>query len=224
MSDSSTNETLDQEVHSDEQSTNDSDSKDEPLSEEKKNEIFQEEALPHLNALYNYALSISHSKQDAEDLVQDTFLRAYRYFDQYTPGTNCKAWLFTILRNLYNTNYKKYKKTPDQVHYEAEEEIYEQIVNEELTGVIEDPESEFFDNILPDEILEAIEDLPKKYKSCIVLADVEDFSYDEISDILDVPMGTVMSRLHRGRNILKKKLVEYARQKGVIDDSEEIEE
>ncbi|MFB6345278.1 MAG: sigma-70 family RNA polymerase sigma factor [bacterium] len=194
----------------------------EDMTEEEKQEVFGEEALPHLNALYNYARSISHSKQDAEDLVQETFMRAYRYFHQYTPGTNCKAWLFTILRNLYNTNYKQYKKTPDQVHYEAEEEIYEQIVNEDLTAVIKDPEEEFFENILPDEIVNAIEDLPEKYRSCIVLSDVEDFSYKEISEILDVPIGTVMSRLHRGRNILKKKLVNYAKDKGIIPEDEDV--
>ncbi len=194
----------------------------EDMSEEEKQEIFEEEALPHLNALYNYARSISYSDQDAEDLVQETYMRAYRYFHQYTPGTNCKAWLFTILRNLYNTKYKQYKKTPDQVHYEAEEQIYEQIVNEDLSSVIKNPEEEFFENILPDEIVNAIEDLPEKYRSCIVLSDVEDFSYKEIAEILDIPIGTVMSRLHRGRNILKKKLVDYAKDKGVIPEDEEV--
>jgi RNA polymerase sigma-70 factor (ECF subfamily) len=194
----------------------------EDMTEEEKQEVFEEEALPHLNALYNYARSISYSDQDAEDLVQETFMRAYRYFHQYTPGTNCKAWLFTILRNLYNTKYKKYKNTPDQVHYEAEEQIYEQIVNEDLSTVIKNPEEEFFENILPDEIVNAIEDLPEKYRSCIVLSDVEDFSYKEISDILDIPIGTVMSRLHRGRNILKKKLVDFAKEKGVIPEDETV--
>lgn len=194
----------------------------EDMTEEEKQEVFEEEALPHLNALYNYARSISYSDQDAEDLVQETFMRAYRYFHQYTPGTNCKAWLFTILRNLYNTKYKKYKNTPDQVHYEAEEQIYEQIVNEDLTTVIKNPEEEFFENILPDEIVNAIEDLPEKYRSCIVLSDVEDFSYKEIAEILDIPIGTVMSRLHRGRNILKKKLVDFAREKGVISEDETV--
>lgn len=196
----------------------------EDMSEEEKQEVFEEEALPHLNALYNYARSISYSDQDAEDLVQETFMRAYRYFHQYTPGTNCKAWLFTILRNLYNTKYKKYKNTPDQVHYEAEEQIYEQIVNEDLSTVIKNPEEEFFENILPDEIVNAIEDLPEKYRSCIVLSDVEDFSYKEIADILDIPIGTVMSRLHRGRNILKKKLVDFAKEKGVIPEDETVVE
>lgn len=194
----------------------------EDMTEEEKQEVFEEEALPHLNALYNYARSISYSDQDAEDLVQETFMRAYRYFHQYTPGTNCKAWLFTILRNLYNTKYKKYKNTPDQVHYEAEEQIYEQIVSEDLTTVIKNPEEEFFENILPDEIVNAIEDLPEKYRSCIVLSDVEDFSYKEIAEILDIPIGTVMSRLHRGRNILKKKLVDFAREKGVIPEDETV--
>jgi RNA polymerase sigma-70 factor (ECF subfamily) len=211
------------ETSSETQVDNDEETKPiEDMTEEEKQEVFEEEALPHLNALYNYARSISHSDQDAEDLVQETFMRAYRYFHQYTPGTNCKAWLFTILRNLYNTKYKKYKTTPDEVHYEADEQIYEQIVSDDLSTLIKNPEEQFFENILPDEIVNAIEDLPEKYRSCIVLSDVEDFSYKEIAEILDVPIGTVMSRLHRGRNILKKKLVNYAKEKGVIPEDEDV--
>lgn len=195
----------------------------ESLSPEEKDRVFRDEALPHLNALYNYARSISRSTEDAEDLVQETYLRAYRYFDQYTPGTNCKAWLFTILRNLYNTEYKKYKTSPDEVHYDSPEEIYGQIKNVDTSGMDRNPEDEFFENVMPDEIVEAIEDLPEEYRSCILLADVEDFSYKEIAEILDVPIGTVMSRLHRARNILKKKLVDYARERGVIEESAEEE-
>lgn len=198
-------------------------SDEESLSPEEKDRIFKEEALPHLDALFNYARSISRSKQDAEDLVQETYMRAYRYFDQYTPGTNCKAWLFTILRNLYNTNYKKYKTTPDEVHYESTEEIYNQIKSTETAAIDRNPEEEFFENLLPDEIVEAIEDLPEEYRSCIILADIEDFSYKEIAEILDIPIGTVMSRLHRARNILKNKLVDYARDRGVISGSTEEE-
>ncbi len=189
---------------------------DDTLSTEEKQKLFKEEALPHLNALYNYAMSINSSKQDAEDLVQDTFLRAYRFFHQYTPGTNCKAWLFRILRNLYNTRYKNYKKTPGQVHYEDYEEIYDFIIESDLASSIDDPEREFFDSILPEEIVEAINELPEEFKSVLLLADIEDFSYKEIAEIMDCPIGTVMSRLHRARNILKKKLVDYAEEKGVI--------
>jgi len=199
----------------------DNEQKDEEMSKEEKDRIFREEALPHLNALYNYARSISYSQEDAEDLVQDTYMRAYRFFHQYTPGSNCKAWLFTILRNLYNTRYKKYKKKPDKVHYEDTDEVYNFMVEGEWTSEIGDPESEFFDNILPKRIVEAIEELPEEFKSTLILADLEDFSYKEIAEILDCPLGTVMSRLHRARNILKKKLVDYAEEKGVIKTGEE---
>jgi len=202
--------------NSTDQSRDDAAAEDESLSPEEKDRVFREEALPHLNALYNYARSISRSREDAEDLVQETYLRAYRFFDQYTPGTNCKAWLFTILRNLYNTEYKK---SPDQVHYETTEEIYGQIKNVETTDMDRNPEDEFFENLMPDEIVQAIEDLPEEYRSSIILADIEDFSYKEIAEILDVPIGTVMSRLHRARNILKKKLVDFARERGVISES-----
>ncbi len=192
------------------------DQKTTELSEKEKQQLFEEEALPHLNALYNYALSINSSKQDAEDLVQDTFLRAYRFFHQYTPGTNCKAWLFTILRNLYNTRYKNYKKKPGKVHYDDYEEIYDFIIESDLDSSIEDPEQEFFHSILPEEIIDAINELPEEFRSVLLLADIEDFSYKEIAEIMDCPIGTVMSRLHRARNILKKKLVDYAEEKGVI--------
>ncbi|MFP4687730.1 MAG: sigma-70 family RNA polymerase sigma factor [bacterium] len=186
------------------------------MSEKEKQELFKQEALPHLNALYNYARSINRNKEDAEDLVQDTYMRAYRYFHQYTPGTNCKAWLFTILRNLYNTRYKKYKKTPDKVHYDDIEEVYDFILGEELRSDINEPEKDFFENILPQQIVNAIEELPEEFRSTFILADIEDFSYKEIAEILDCPIGTVMSRLHRARNILKKKLFDYARKKGII--------
>ncbi len=199
----------------------DNEQKEEEMSKEEKDRIFREEALPHLNALYNYARSISYSQEDAEDLVQDTYMRAYRFFHQYTPGSNCKAWLFTILRNLYNTRYKKYKKKPDKVHYEDTDEVYNFMVEGEWTSEIGDPESEFFDNILPKRIVEAIEELPEEFKSTLILADLENFSYKEIAEILDCPLGTVMSRLHRARNILKKKLVDYAEEKGVIKTGEE---
>ncbi|MGM0381720.1 MAG: sigma-70 family RNA polymerase sigma factor [bacterium] len=189
----------------------------EEMSKEEKDRLFREEALPHLNALYNYARSISYSQEDAEDLVQDTYMRAYRFFHQYTPGSNCKAWLFTILRNLYNTRYKQYKKKPDKVHYEDTDEVYNFMVEGEWTSQIGDPESEFFDEILPRKIVDAIEELPEEFKSTLILADLEDFSYKEIAEILDCPLGTVMSRLHRARNILKKKLVDYAEEKGVIE-------
>jgi RNA polymerase sigma-70 factor (ECF subfamily) len=191
------------------------------MSEEEKQELFKEEALPHLNALYNYARSINTYKEDAEDLVQDTYMRAYRYFHQYTPGTNCKAWLFTILRNLYNTRYRKYKKTPDKVHYDNVEEVYDFILGEELRSDINDPETEFFENILPRKIVNAIEELPEEFRSTLILADVEEFSYKEIAAILDCPLGTVMSRLHRARNILKKKLFDYAKKKGIIPSEED---
>jgi len=193
----------------------------EKMSKEEKDRLFREEALPHLNALYNYARSINYSQEDAEDLVQDTYMRAYRFFHQYTPGSNCKAWLFTILRNLYNSRYKQYKKKPDKVHYEDTDEVYNFMVEGEWTSEIGDPESEFFDSILPQRIVDAIEELPEEFKSTLILADLEDFSYKEIAEILDCPLGTVMSRLHRARNILKKKLVDYAEEQGVVKTENE---
>ncbi len=192
------------------------------MTEDKKKEVFEEEALPHMDALYNYARSLSYSDRDAEDLTQETVMRAHHHFHQYTPGTNCKTWLFTILRDLYDSKYKRSKTSPESVHYSAEEPIYEQIVDVDSSSVPKNSEAEFFENILPDEIDNVMESLPEKFRSCIVLSDVEDFSYEEVAEILDIPIGMVMSQLHRGRNIFEKKLVEYAREKRVLPVDEEV--
>lgn len=173
---------------------------------------FQQEALPHLDAVYRFALRLTGAPDQAEDLVQDTFLRAYKAWDQYTPGTQCKSWLFTICRNVFLR-----KKERGQRH----DEIVAENVVREGSGVDpvnpvwatvagEDPEGDFFNSIVDDEVLRAIDALPEEYRTAVVLSDVEGLSYNEIADLTEVPVGTVKSRLFRGRRQLQKALYDYA--------------
>jgi RNA polymerase sigma-70 factor (ECF subfamily) len=145
---------------------------------------FEHEALAHLDALYAFALKLSRSRDDAEDLVGDTMLRAFDRWDQYNLGTNIRAWLFTILYHVFVSR----KRRVDAI----------------------DPEGKFYDSFLDDEVTKAIESLPEEYRSAVVLSDLHDLRYSEIAEILGVPEGTVKSRLFRGRRLLQKKLVDYA--------------
>ena len=157
---------------------------------------FEEEALPHLDAVYRFALRLSGSEAAAEDLVQDTFLRAYRAWDQYTPGTQCKSWLFTICRNVFLRRHERGQ------------------LWSATAGI--DPEGSFFESIVDDEVLRAIDALPEEYRTAVVLSDLEGLPYDEIAELMEVPVGTVKSRLFRGRRRLQQVLYEYAVEMGYI--------
>lgn len=179
---------------------------------------FDEEALPHLDAVYRFALRLSGAPDQAEDLVQETFLRAYRSWDQYTRGTAAKSWLFTICRNVFLRGRERRLR-----HDEIVEETVSRPAGDQgwvnplwisLVGV--DPEGAFFDAIVDGKILEAIEGLPEEYRTAVVLSDVEGLAYAEIAELMDVPVGTVKSRLSRGRRRLQKELYEYAVEMGYI--------
>jgi len=179
---------------------------------------FQREALPHMDAVYRFALRLSASPDQAQDLVQDTFLRAYRSWDQYTPGTQCKSWLFTICRNLYLRQRERGQRHDEIVTANAPVgQASEGGVNP-LWSAVEgsDPEGEFFGSIVDAEVLTAIDALPEEYRTAVVLSDVEGMSYDEIAAMLDVPVGTVKSRLFRGRRRLQKVLYDYAVEMGYL--------
>ncbi len=173
---------------------------------------FESEALPHMSALYSFAVRLTRDRDDAADLVQETYLKAFRFFDKFERGTNCKAWLFRILKNSYINRFRKTSKAPDTVEYDAIEEFYETIRDSSVeTSVLEE---QVFDNALDDEVAQAIESLPEEFRTVIILCDIESFTYEEIAEFIDCPIGTVRSRLHRARKLLAGSLAEYARKRG----------
>lgn len=165
--------------------------------EGEKRKEFEEVALPYINSLYHMALRMTRNTQDAEDLVQETYLKAYRFFHRFQKGTNCKAWLFKILNNTYINSYRKRVKEP-KIESISDNPFYE------TPETILDVEEELIKRITQQEIKEALGKLPEEFRSVVILSDLEGFSYKEISEILDCPIGTVMSRLHRGRSRLKE--------------------
>ena len=178
---------------------------------------FQADALPLLDSLYGAALRMTRNPQDAEDLVQETMLRAYRAFDRFEAGTNLKAWLFRILTNAYINTYRKRQREPQKVSADEVEEfdLYQELKSHD-TQFEATPESIVLDSLVDSDIIDAIEDLPEQFRLAVVLSDIEGFSYAEMAEIMDVPMGTVMSRLHRGRKALQKRLWELARDRGIV--------
>ncbi|MEI7802117.1 MAG: sigma-70 family RNA polymerase sigma factor [Bacteroidota bacterium] len=180
----------------------------------KENEqVFEREFFPNADALYNFAYHLTFNEDDANDLVQDTFLKSYRFINSYERGTNAKAWLFKILKNSFINEYRKKVRTPREVDYE-DYIAYQD--SDEATGIGSlDMRSNLFQNMMGDEITGAINSLPADFRTVILLCDVEDFTYEEIAKIVDIPVGTVRSRLHRARNMLKEKLRDYAKTKGI---------
>jgi RNA polymerase sigma-70 factor (ECF subfamily) len=181
---------------------------------------FDSQVMPYLDSLYNTAYRMTRSAEDAEDLVQETYFKAYKYYDKFEEGTNLKAWLFKILKNTFINNYRKKKLEPRSVDFAEIEDSFERIVRRDNTLDAADPEAEYFHGVLDDDVKRALESLPYDYRMVVVLADLEDFSYKEIAEILDCPVGTVMSRLYRGRKLLEKALLRYARQHGYIRGGE----
>lgn len=181
-----------------------------------KQEDFEEEIVPHLDAMYNFALRLTSDPSDAEDLVQDTIVKAFRFFSSYEKGTNAKAWLFRILKNSYINNYRKQSKQPNQVDYDEVSEFYETIRADRTDT--SDLEDKMFRELVDDDISQALDELPEDFRTVVLLCDVEGFTYEEIANMLDVPIGTIRSRLHRGRNLLKAQLKEYAEKRGYKED------
>lgn len=175
---------------------------------------FEKEAVPHMDAVYNFALRMTGDEDDADDLVQETFLKAFRFLDKFEKGTNCKAWLFRILKNSYINDYRKQTKEPDKVDYEDVQNFYENIKSDQVE--MRHYEQDAFTNLLDDEISSAITDLPEDFRTVIILSDIEGFTYEEIADFVDIPVGTVRSRLHRARKMLYAQLYDYAKDKGFV--------
>ncbi|MEY2589058.1 MAG: polymerase sigma-70 factor, subfamily, partial [Acidimicrobiaceae bacterium] len=179
---------------------------------------FEEQAMEFMPSLYAAALRMTRNPSDAEDLVQETYLKAYRGFHGFEEGTNLKAWLYRILTNTYINTYRAKKRRPDESDLEDVEDLYlyRRLGGLEAATRGRSAEDQLLDTYTDDEVKAALESLPEQFRMAVLLADVEGFSYKEIAEILDIPIGTVMSRLHRGRKGLQKKLYEFAVDRGLV--------
>jgi RNA polymerase sigma-70 factor (ECF subfamily) len=175
---------------------------------------FEREAIPHMDILYNYALRMTSNADDADDLVQETYLKAFRFWDKYEKGTNIRAWLFRIMKNSYINRYRKEVKEPDTVDYDDIQNFYKSI--RYASADPNDLEEKIFGGLLEDNVARAIESLPEDFRTVVILCDIEGLSYEEIAEFVDSPIGTIRSRLHRGRKMLRAKLFSYAKKRGFV--------
>ena len=177
-------------------------------------ERFERDALPYLDQLYRGALRMTRNPADAEDLVQETFVKAFAKFDSFTEGTNLKAWLYRIMTNTFITSYRKRQRQPLQTPTDELADWQLAQTTPFTTGEMRSAESEALDHITDDAVIDALSAIPEDFRIAVYLADVEGFSYKEIADIMGTPVGTVMSRLHRGRSLLRTSLADYAAERG----------
>jgi RNA polymerase sigma-70 factor, ECF subfamily len=179
---------------------------------------FAELAMQHMGSLYTAALRMTRNPSDAEDLVQETYLKAYRAFGTFQEGTNLKAWLYKILTNTFINSYRSKKRRPEQTELDDVEDLYlyRRMGGLEAVAAGRSAEEEVLDHFTESDVKEAVESLPDQFRMAVLLADVEGFSYKDIAEILDIPIGTVMSRLHRGRKALQKALFDFGMQRGLV--------
>jgi RNA polymerase sigma-70 factor (ECF subfamily) len=183
-------------------------------SKSEKQLAFEREAMPHSDLLYNFALRMTNNADDADDLLQETYLKAFRFWDKYEQGTNIRAWLFRILKNSYINRYRKEAKEPDTVDYDEVKNFYASIRDESTDA--NDLQESVFGNLLDDDVASAVAELPEDFRTVVILCDIEGLTYEEIADFVDCPLGTVRSRLHRGRKLLRARLFEYAKSRGYV--------
>ena len=194
------------------------------FSQERKEELreeFERVALPQLSHLYTSAFYLTKDRAEAEDLVQETYLRAFRFFDKFQPGTNCRAWLLSILRNLFINRYQQKKREAEKVDWEKIDQVYESIVEQGEKAVRaerDNPETLLISQLMDEEVEEALKKLPEEYRTAIVLVDIEELSYEEAAKVMDCAIGTVRSRVSRGRRMLQVALRGYALERGLIKE------
>lgn len=178
---------------------------------------FTEQASPHFDGLYAAAMRMTRNPADAEDLVQETLIRAYRGFEGFSDGTNLRAWLYRILTNTFINSYRAKQRRPEQTELDESEDLYlyRRLGGLEAAKMGRSAEDEMLDLFSETEVKTAIEELPESFRMCVLLADVEGFAYKEIAEMLDIPIGTVMSRLHRGRKSLQRTLYTFAVERGL---------
>jgi RNA polymerase sigma-70 factor (ECF subfamily) len=181
---------------------------------------FERDAMQYTRQLYSAAMRMTRNPSDAEDLVQETYLKAYRAYHTFQEGTNLKAWLYRILTNTYINKYRKDSRRPSEVDLGTVEDmyLYRRLGSEESAEAARTTEDRVLDGMVESEVKQAVEELPETFRMPVLLADLEGFSYKEIAEILDIPIGTVMSRLHRGRKAMQKRLWEFARQRGLLPE------
>jgi len=184
---------------------------------------FERDALQYSRQLYSAAMRMARNPADAEDLVQETFLKAYRAYDTFQEGTNLKAWLYRILTNTYINKYRKESRRPSEVDLGDVEDLYlyRRLGSEDTAEASRTTEDRVLDSLVESDIKSAVEELPENFRIPVLLADLEGFSYKEIAEILDIPIGTVMSRLHRGRKAMQKRLWEFASRRGLVPEDAE---
>jgi RNA polymerase sigma-70 factor (ECF subfamily) len=180
----------------------------------KKDKEFKTEAIPHMDILRNYAVRMTGSPADADDLVQETYLKAFRFWDKYEKGTNVRAWLFRIMKNTYINRYRKEVKEPSHVDYDEIQNFYNLIKDNRADQ--NDLQEKIFGGLLEDDVARAVELLPVDFRTVVILSDIEGLNYEEIAEFIDCPLGTVRSRLHRGRKMLQVTLHDYAKTRGYI--------
>lgn len=177
---------------------------------------FEETAMPHADALFGAAMRMTRDRSQAEDLVQETLLRAFRFWHKFQRGTNIKAWLFRIQTNLFINRYRKKQNESKVMDGRSVDDMLDRFAAEESTWIPTDVREDFLKQVLGDEVIEALDKLPFEFRMTVLLADMHDFSYKEIAEVLECPVGTVMSRLHRARKMLQAQLFEYAVDRGVV--------
>ena len=180
---------------------------------------FERAAIPHLSYVYSAALYLTKNEHEAEDLVQETYLRAYRFFHKFEPGTNCRAWLLSIQRHLFINRYRQTKKQPDFLDWDKIDQDYELFALSQENTEKSNPENAFHSDVLGPEVEKALKELPEEFRTAIVLVDIDELTYEEAAQILECPIGTVRSRLSRGRRILQLALRDYALERGLNKNS-----
>jgi RNA polymerase sigma-70 factor (ECF subfamily) len=185
-------------------------------SQRRKRAAFEQEALPHIEALHAYALHLTRSPADAEDLVQETYIKALAAFESYEPGTNCRAWLFRILTNTF-FNMRRARKRTDPIDADTLPDLDFQVSEaSKEQGIYRPLDAQLLDRMVSKHVQEALDSLPAEFRTVLLLADLHDFSYKEIADVVDCPVGTVMSRLYRARKAMQKRLWEHALREGIL--------
>jgi RNA polymerase sigma-70 factor (ECF subfamily) len=185
-----------------------------PKKQTVKETEFLDEAIPHMDSLYSFARRLTSNPDDADDLLQDTYLKAYRFWDKYEKGTNIRAWLFRIMKNSFINRYRKETKEPETIDFDEIQDFYTKA--KDTVDDNDDLGKKIFSGLLDDDVTRALDSLSPDFKTVVILCDIEGYTYEEIAEFIDTPIGTVRSRLHRGRKLLQSKLFKYAKEKGYL--------